>query len=136
MRHFVAYHNRDKMGEHSRPFQAYTNKTIHDLQDNVVWVVEGLGRSPKQYNLVSWFIVRNLERSPHEAFKIALYGDDRNNDRHRYEFKERIRLNEFDWFSDFRRRMGNFGFGLQPVTDDEIVSHLNGVAKLEGRAPV
>lgn len=36
MRHFVAYHNRAKMGEHARPFQVYTNKSIRDLKGSVV----------------------------------------------------------------------------------------------------
>ena len=118
------------MGEHSRPFQVYTNKSIHDLKGSVVWVVEGVGRSPKQYNLVSRFIVHRVEESPHAAFKTAGYGDDRDGISH--ELKEHIRLNDFEWFPDFRRRMGNFGFGLQPVTDDEVVNHLEKLAEGEG----
>jgi hypothetical protein len=42
----------------------------------VVWVVEGAGRNPKQYYLVSWFVVHRIERSPDPAFKTAACGED------------------------------------------------------------
>jgi hypothetical protein len=125
MRHFIAYHNRAKMGEHARPFQVYTNKSIRDLKDSVVWIVEGVGRSPKEYNLVSRFIVRKVECSPHAEFKTAGYGDG-------HEFRKKIRLNDFDWFADLRTKMGNFGFGLHPIVDSEILRKLEELAAREG----
>ena len=131
MRHFVAYHNRDAMGEISLPFQVETRKPTRGLIGSVVWVVEGIGRSPKQYDLVSWFIVTRVEKSLRAEFETAAYGD--GPDRH--EFKERVRLNGFDWFPDFRTRMGNFAFGLQPVTNEEVVNRLLEIAASEDRTP-
>jgi hypothetical protein len=127
MRHFIAYHNREKMGEHSRPCQVYTNKPIHDLTGSVVWIVEGVGRSPKRYNLLGWFTVREVTESPDSKFSTALRGIEPG-------FEEHVRLNEFEWFPDFRRRMGNFAFGLQPIVDDKIVSHLKEIAAYAGQA--
>lgn len=127
MRHFIAYHNREKMGEPSRPSQAYTKKPLRDPKGSVVWIIEGLGRSPKRYNLVGWFTVREVIESQHPEFSTALRGNEPG-------FKEHIRLNEFEWFPDFRRRMGNFAFGLQSVVDNKIVNHFKRIAAHAGQA--
>ena len=129
MKHFVAYHNREKMQRKAKPFQVYTNKPLKNLENGIVWVIEGIGAPPKEYVLLSWFSVQEVvEPSPDPGFRFAGYGSG-------HEFREHLRLNYFDWFSAFRRRMGNFGFGLQPIKDPATVERLEGFAKREGHLP-
>jgi hypothetical protein len=47
MRHFIAYHNTEKMGRplhDSEPLRLLTNKPVNHLLQNIVWFVTGGGR--------------------------------------------------------------------------------------------
>ena len=51
MRHFIAYHNTEKMGRplHSgEPLRLLTNKHVNHLHNNVVWFVTGEGAGTRQ----------------------------------------------------------------------------------------
>jgi len=58
MRHFIAYHNTEKMGRplHAdEPLRLLTNKAINHLQNETVWFVIGEGTGERQYSLGSVF---------------------------------------------------------------------------------
>ena len=75
MRHFVAYHSKDRMGysaEESNPFGLYTSKNLSNPIGDVVWIVAGVGASPKQYVLSSWFVISSVTEAEHPDFGFTV----------------------------------------------------------------
>jgi hypothetical protein len=128
MRHFVAYHRADRMGydaEACDSFSHYTNKRIKNLIGDTVWVITGEPGYPKQYYLVSCFIVEAITPADHGDFGLILRGQGR-------KLEPMAHLNDLDWFPQFRRRMGNFALGLQRVKDPEIIAAFHQLAMCRG----
>lgn len=128
MLHYIAYHNRQRMQLFSSPYELYTNKNPKDLTGSTVWGIEGIGKSHKDFYLVHTFMVKEVRASPHPEFKIAAYGDPQNG----YEFSPHIHLNEFEWFQDLKKKMGNFGFGLQRLKAAVYINELSMLAYGQG----
>ena len=126
-RHFVVYHSREKMGEDSKPFQLYTNKTVDN--GSLIWTIEGTGKRPTHFTLNCVFIVTTVEEpSPHPDFHWAAYGSKERG----HHFQPHIPLNELEWFPAFRSHMGNFGFGLHPLLEEKYINELVRIAEREG----
>lgn len=56
MRHFIAYHNTEKMGRSlhdDEPLWLLTNKHGNNLLQNTIWFITGEGAGTRQYSLGS-----------------------------------------------------------------------------------
>lgn len=64
MRHFLAYHNAEKMGYSCEAIpepRVKTSKAVVGLEGVTVWLVSGEGKSPKRYYLAARFISEKCE---------------------------------------------------------------------------
>ena len=122
MRHFVAYHNSDKMGhEDSDPTGLYTRKNTSQTGD-LIWIVTGSGKSPKRYSLTSWFIVSHVEPADNSRFRLTVRGTEGG------ALNPTPILNDLPWFAGFFRRMAHFSLGLQEITDPIVIRSMRRLA--------
>ena len=78
MRHFVAYHNSQRMGRSLHdgdPLGLLTDKPVSQLVGNTVWFVVGDGESPKRYSLGSVFVVNDAGETVEGGFKRYARGE-------------------------------------------------------------
>jgi len=125
MRHFVAYHSEDRMGysaEEINPFGLYTKKNISSTGDKV-WIIAGVGASPKQYFLSSWFVIKKVTEAEHTDFEFQLHGEEGE------AFDPMLRLDQMPWFPAFRQRMANFSIGLTQLDPTVITALQQAVAE-------
>jgi hypothetical protein len=111
-RHFVQYHNPDKMGapySFEGEFSVYTNKPfslLSALPGNIVWLIGGQGR-PRRYRLCYRFVVDEIGTADHPSFRWYARGT-------RGEaFEPPLVLDLDPWFYGFLQRMANFSLGLR-----------------------
>jgi len=72
MRHFIAYHNTEKMGRRlhdGEPLRLLTNKHVNHLLQNMVWFITGEGAGARQYSLGSVFRVAEVGDAAEDGFK-------------------------------------------------------------------
>ena len=125
-RHFVQYHNPDKMGAPYRfdgEFSVYTNKPYHllaSLPGHRVWLIGGEGR-PRRYFLCYSFIVDTIGAVDHPSFRWYARGDAGRL------FDPRVTIDLDPWFSGFLWRMANFSLGLRALVPDDVL-HLERLA--------
>ena len=132
MRHFVAYHNTQRMGRSLHDGDALelgTDKPVNHLVGNVVWFIVGDGGSPKQYALGSVFVVSEIGETTEGGFSRFARGAG-------HIFEPMPRLNDLAWFSGLFKTTAHFSLGLQEVKDQQIVSALLGLAAETGYEPV
>ncbi len=128
MRHFVVYHNPDVMpypADHVSELSVYSNKVVSDLRGDRIWLLTGSER-PRKFFLVSTFLVDDVDTSGREGFQLKALGT-----KGRI-FKPFPRLDELPWFDELKRAQGNFAFGLQPITQPEVLTGLTHVAEEAG----
>jgi hypothetical protein len=125
-KHFVAYHNVERMGRSlsARP-RLMTNKPVARLHEGVVWMIVGEGRNPRRFSLGSVFRVTEEGSAGEEGFKYFAAGNGSVLD-------PLIPLNDLEWFTDFKKAMNSFQFGIQPLTDEEPITALIDVASANG----
>jgi hypothetical protein len=127
MRHFVAYHNSDKMGyEDSDPTGLYTSKSTSQTGD-LIWIVTGSGKSPKRYSLTSWFIVSEIEQADDPRFGLSVRGTEGG------ALEPAPALNGLPWFQDFFKRMAHFSLGLHEITERKVIRSLTLLAASANR---
>src|SRR5436309_2449379 len=118
MSHFVQYHNPDVMGVPYKPsygkFGIVTNKILRSLDGATVWLLTGKGR-PRHYYLCSIFTVDKLERGNFGRFHSLVSGSV---GRHLSPFVE---IGELPWFPELLKATGNFGLGLQRISNKAII---------------
>ena len=64
MRHFLAYHNAEKMGYSCDAIpepRVKTSKSVAGLHGVTVWLISGEGKSPKHYYLAAKFLANKCE---------------------------------------------------------------------------
>jgi hypothetical protein len=64
MKHFVAYHNTEKMGRplhKGEPLRLLTNKPVQPLLHHTVWFITGEGSGSRHYALGSVFRVTEVK---------------------------------------------------------------------------
>jgi hypothetical protein len=122
MRHFVQYHNAEKM----RPYDSsraglgiVTNKVGRALPvpGDRIWLVTGEGR-PRRYLLCSWFDVSKIVPKRLGSFGTEVTGEKGQN------LKTFLPLDSKSWFPRFRKKCGNFGRGLVAIEDQAVISDL------------
>ena len=82
-----------------------------------IWLITGEGR-PRRYSLCSWFDISEITDKRLGSFNIQLKGT------HGRNLETFVSLGGKKWFPTLKRRCGNFGLGLMPIDDDEIVAEL------------
>jgi hypothetical protein len=103
MRHFIAYHNTEKMGRplHAdRPLRLLTNKPTNHLLQGTVWFVVGEGAGVRQYSLGSVFRVAETGDAAEEGFKRFASGPG-------YVFDPPIPIKDMPWFPEVLRATGH-----------------------------
>lgn len=113
MRHYVAYHNAERMGysvEESEPFTVATSKPVAHLEGCQVWVIAGKGK-PRSYSLVSTFVVDDFNEYGKNGFDNYIEGSEGQT------FLGGILLDGLEWIRDFVKSQSNFSLGLQPIQD-------------------
>jgi HNH endonuclease len=129
MRHFVAYHSESRMGykaEGTDPFSLVTSKSMTDAVGDTVWTITGVGGSPKQYVLCSWFVIDEVQKANTKDFRFILKG------KKGEDFVPMLRLDHLEWFRAFRESMANFSLGLT-LLKQPIISALQNVVQEAGK---
>lgn len=125
VRHFVHYHNPDVMGQDAmllHDLHVVPNKNVgQDLYGQRIWLLTGRGR-PREYLVCLTFIVDSLQSDPEARFRTRISGE------HGTTLQPFVRVGDLNWFPKLRRATGNFAFGLQPITDPDIIAGLSAVA--------
>jgi hypothetical protein len=127
MRHFIAYHNTEKMGRslhEGQPLRLLTNKSINHLLQNIVWFVIGTGAT-RQYLLGSAFVVAEVGDTDEDGFKRFASGPG-------HVFQPPIPIKDEDWFPEVLRCTGHFSLGVQEVKDENVIAGLTRLAAAAG----
>ena len=128
MRHFIAYHNTEKMGRSlhdGEPLRLLTNKHVNHLLQNMVWFVTGEGAGARQYSLGSVFNVAEVGDAAEDGFKRFAAGTG-------HVFGPPIPIKELPWFQEVLRATGHFGLGVQEIKDEAVIAALNKLAAQNG----
>ena len=132
MRHFIAYHNTEKMGHplhEGEPLRLLTNKPVNHLLHETVWFVTGEGDGERQFSLGSVFRVAGVGDATEPGFKRFAVGTG-------HVFRPPVPIKNMDWFPEVLRATGNFGFGVQEVKDEAVISGLRQLAVQAGYSDV
>lgn len=126
MRHFIQYHNTEKMGYSASAMldpRMFTDKSVRYLSSNAVWLISGEGKSPKTFYLAAVFKPNRTSMGTydHPSFKNAAYGIG-------HIFGETIKLNGMPWFETLKAVQHNFKNGLFEVTDSKVIDELRRLA--------
>jgi hypothetical protein len=128
MRHFIAYHNTEKMSRplhDGAPLRLLTNKPVQHLLQNTVWFVTGEGAGKRQYSLGSVFRVAEVGDTDEEGFKRFASGQG-------HVFQPPVPIKELEWFPEVLRATGHFGLGVQEVKDEAVIAGLRQLAAQAG----
>ena len=123
MKHFVSYHNADKIGyafEDAIPFSVGTTKSVDRLVGQHVWSISGDGQ-PRTYSLRDTYIVDSVGPSAQSEFTSLRRGSTG------VAFNPPVVLNHLPWFRAFLKSQSNFSLGLQQIKE-EFVVHLEALA--------
>ena len=111
-RHFVQYHNTEKMGEDCaelKRFEILTDKSVDGLLGDTVWLIAGTGRDPRRYSLCQVFVVDEVGRDSAGRFKFYARG------RTGTPFNPPLPVDQEPWFPEFRESVQRFRFGLREL---------------------
>jgi hypothetical protein len=87
-----------------------------------VWLVTSKGR-PRHYYLCSTFTVDNVERDNAGRFRNRVSGSVGR------DLDPFVEIGETPWFPELLKATGNFGLGLQPISNKEIIDGLQKIAQ-------
>ncbi len=130
MRHFIAYHNTEKMGRalhEGQPLRLLTNKPVNHLLQNTVWFVTGEGVGVRQYSLGSVFSVSETGDSAEDGFKRFAAGPG-------HVFDPPLPIGDMPWFPEMFRVAGHFALGVIEVKDEAVIAGLIEIAEQVGYA--
>jgi hypothetical protein len=121
MRHFVQYHNPDKMGAPYRfrgDFSVYTSKPyplLAAVPGNTVWLIGGEGH-PRHYFLCYVFLAEEIGTADHPSFRWYARGTIGR------AYEPVLPLDGEPWFPGFLWRMANFSLGLRELAEADRAS--------------
>lgn len=131
MRHFVAYHNAEKMGYEYEPIGEYSffsRKALTFLEQTIgsmVWVINGSrlkGRNTT-YTLCAVYTPDEVVDANEVAFDYIVAGTVG------YDFDPPIELNHLPWFAGFLKSQSNFSLGISEIKDSTAIDYLSSFAK-------
>ena len=112
MKHFVQYHNTEKMGHRcdtgTDTLHVLTNKVVGDVRGDTVWLIAGDGK-PRRYCLCEVFTVAEVGPSEDRRFTSEVTGTKGQ------QFRPPVPIGEEAWFSDFRISQQNFRLGFNEI---------------------
>lgn len=113
MKHFVQYHNTEKMGHdcgalESDTFEMVTDKSIRHLPGNTVWLVAGKGKNPRRYYLCKVFVVDEVGDDDGD-YKYYASGNQGKR------FRPLLPIDSFPGFAEFRESQTNFSLGVREI---------------------
>lgn len=130
MADFVVYHNSDAMGYSARDVDSLsvvTDKVVSQAAcGGRVGLLTGEGK-PRTYYVCGYFVIDAVESGTDEGFTARVRGT-AGSMCHDWPV-----LNDEGWFPEFRRHLGNFAFGFQPVRDPRFVRGLEQVTGARAR---
>ena len=114
MRHFLQYHNPDRMGYSCQEldgvtFWVVTRKMYILSRGDLVWLVGGEGK-PRRFYLCEVFLSDQIERSKNPDFRFQIMGTKG------VRFRPPVELTLLPWFAELKRSVGNFSFGLSEIS--------------------
>ena len=124
MRHFVQYHNPDKLGQFrpsEKEFGIVTDKRFNGLVGSTVWLISRRDK-PAEYVLCETFIVEKVGTNPTETLKNFASSS------HGQPFDPPRRIDREPWFEILQKLTGNFAFGLQPINEEAVIQGLMAIA--------
>jgi hypothetical protein len=114
MNEYVVYHNPDVMGssvlEVATPSIVTNKPAPADLIGSRVWLLTGEGR-PRQFFIRAHFVAARIGSAHGAGYQTRVTGTNA-----RF-FAPMVELPRNADVHDFRRRQGNFAFGLQKISD-------------------
>jgi hypothetical protein len=122
MRYFIGYHNEEKtkMPCTRLPYpRLRTKRPVAGTEGGVVWVVAGMGSSPKRYVLTSQFTIEKCEENkyPAEDLPNEVSGTGRL-------FGASISLDRTTLLDTLRRVSANFISGFREIDDPSLIAQL------------
>lgn len=122
MKHYVGYHNEEKTGMACGllPYpRLRTRRNVYGLEGSTVWVVAGVGTSPKRYVLASTFTIERCSSNKYPGDELpnevsgpgTLLG-------------ESVELNGTGLLDDLQRISANFASGLREIKDPSVIAEL------------
>jgi len=126
MRHFVAYHNVDKMGvefKDHKPFQFRSRKRESYLSKTIgssVWVFSGkTDGGKKMYYLEAVFYPDKIYSDSEKQDLIYIEGAKG------HYFEPPVNVNRFSWVMRLLKKQSNFSLGINEIQDDEVIDQLS-----------
>lgn len=129
-KHFVAYHNQDKMGRplsEGDPLRVISNSKLQKLDGHTVWMIVGEsvpGSPRKRYTLGSVFVVNEHGDTGEESFRHYARGAG-------HVFDPPPVLTNEPWFPDLQKKTLNFR-GISEVKEEAAVGALRAIAVAAG----
>lgn len=130
MRHFVAYHNAEKMGYKYQPngeYAFFSRKALTQLERTIgsmVWVINGSRSKVRDttYTLCAVYMPDEVIDSNEAAFDYIVTGTVGHN------FDPPIELNHLSWFAGFLKSQNNFSLGIREIEESNAFDYLNSMA--------
>jgi len=133
MIHYVAYHSSRVMGRTYAPnkdFQFFSKKPERLLRGAIgawAWVILGeREQSSTRYQLVGVYSPTEV-RTDGDGAVIAGPGSP---------FDPPLALNDLGWFKELLSEQGNFGFGFNPISSEDVIRELERLLAAVPRQPV
>jgi hypothetical protein len=131
VRHFVAYHNAEKMGYDYGPSGEYafsSRKALTFLNQTVgetVWAINGsrLNTRKTTYTLCAVYIPDQVIDADDAELDYIVAGSIG------HDFDPPIELTPLPWFSGFLKLQSNFSLGINEIRDAGVIEQLTAVAK-------
>ncbi len=126
-RHFIGYHNTEKMGRPLEPATAsrvLTNKSTKRFEGHLIWMIAGEGSKPRKYSLCSLFRVTETGDTGDDSLRHFAQGQGTC-------FDPPIALTSLDWFDDLRKAMNSFQFGVSELKEEKLIEKLVTIANVE-----
>ncbi|MCA1717636.1 MAG: hypothetical protein LC781_12710 [Actinobacteria bacterium] len=126
MTDFVVYHNPDVMGYRAESVDRLaivTDKSANGVDGHQIWVLTGEGR-PRTYYLCGWFVADRVTPDPSLRFATMVTGSSGK----MLPKRSWPILNDQEWFPSLRCSQDNFAFGLQPISDSDVIRGLKQLA--------
>lgn len=132
--HYLGYHTRDTMSYDFHQAKAFTLVTSNEdealavsyhndpSKNGFIWVIEGRKVKGRiQYYLQEVFRpAQKCTRANESHYSGAKKKFDYTLEGAGIPFRSTILLNDLPWFADFKKKSGNFGFGLRLLRDPAI----------------
>src|ERR1043166_7321469 len=97
MKHFIAYHSTEKMGERlsdGDALRVLSTRSLDRMVDHLVWFIKGEGSQPRKYCLGSVFRVQSTGETSDSGFQYFATGPG-------HVFDPPVLLNDEPWFREF-----------------------------------